>query len=177
MLRKFGFFTRMTGAVLTGLTVATLLLPLSAQAADPPIKAPAVAEAPAASAQAAPAAASVPHNAAATWRDARGGIAGVTTVRGTETGVLISAQGNTWRAIRNGLITPYGGALLLTVAGLILLFYKKSGTIKLHTPKTGRSMERFTLNERRAHWLVAISFVCLALSGIILLFGKHIFLW
>lgn len=177
MLRKFEFFSRMTGAALTGLTVVTLLLPLSAQAADPPTKAPAVAEAPAAPAQAGPAVAPAPHNSAATWRDARGGIAGFTTVRGTETGVLISSQGNTWRAIRNGLITPYGGALLLTVAGLILLFYKKTGPIKLHTPKTGRSMERFTLNERRAHWLVAISFVCLALSGIILLFGKHIFLW
>lgn len=120
---------------------------------------------------------SKPHNASATWRDARGGVAGFTTVQGTETGVLISPQGNTWRAIRNGLITPYGGALLIVVAALIFMFHQRKGMFKLHAPKTGRSMERFTLNERRAHWLVAISFVCLAFTGIVLLFGKHIFLW
>jgi len=119
----------------------------------------------------------VPHNAAATWREVRSGAPGFTTVRGTETGVLIQSQGNTWRAIRNGLITPYGGAVLLLVAASIALFYKKKGMIKLHHPKTGRKVTRFTVNERRAHWLVAISFVCLAFSGIVLLFGKHIFLW
>lgn len=118
-----------------------------------------------------------PHNAAATWRNARSGAEGFTTVKGTETGVLISSQGNTWRAIRNGLITPYGGAALLIVAASIALFYAKKGTIKLHQPKTGRKVKRFTPNERRAHWLVAISFVCLAFTGIVLLFGKHIFLW
>ncbi|MDE2599919.1 MAG: formate dehydrogenase subunit gamma [Rhodocyclaceae bacterium] len=118
-----------------------------------------------------------PHNASATWRQVRSGTEGFTTVKGTETGVLVSSQGNTWRAVRNGLITPYGGAVLIIVAASIFVFYKKKGTIKLHEPKTGRKVTRFTPNERRAHWLVAISFVCLAFSGIVLLFGKHIFLW
>jgi formate dehydrogenase subunit gamma len=118
-----------------------------------------------------------PHNASATWREARSGAAGFTTVKGTETGVLIQSQGDTWRAIRNGLITPYGGAVMLVVLASIALFYKKKGTIKLHARKTGRRVTRFTPNERRAHWLTAISFVCLAFSGIVLLFGKHIFLW
>lgn len=118
-----------------------------------------------------------PHNASATWRQARSGTEGFTTVKGTETGVLIQAQGNTWRAIRNGLITPYGGAVMLVVLASIAIFYKKKGTIRLHAPRTGRKVTRFTPNERRAHWLVAISFVCLAFSGIVLLFGKHIFLW
>jgi formate dehydrogenase subunit gamma len=118
-----------------------------------------------------------PHNAAPVWREVRSGAAGFTTVQGTETGVLVSPQGNTWRAIRNGLITPYGGAVMIVVAAMILVFYKKKGMIKLHAPNTGRKVTRFTLNERRAHWLVAISFICLAFSGIVLLFGKHIFLW
>lgn len=118
-----------------------------------------------------------PHNASANWRQARSGAEGFTTVKGTETGVLIQSQGNTWRAIRNGLITPYGGAVVLIVLASIALFYKKKGSIKLHARKTGRKMQRFSTSERRAHWLVAISFVCLAFSGIVLLFGKHIFLW
>ncbi|HWU83785.1 MAG TPA: formate dehydrogenase subunit gamma, partial [Rhodocyclaceae bacterium] len=122
-------------------------------------------------------AATAPHNAAATWREARSGAAGFTTVKGIESGVLVSSQGNTWRAVRNGLITPYGGAVLIVVAAAIAVFYRVKGTIRLHQPRTGRKVARFSTNERRAHWLVAISFVCLAFTGIVLLFGKHIFLW
>lgn len=118
-----------------------------------------------------------PHNAADYWREVRSGAEGFTTVKGVETGVLVSSQGNTWRAIRNGLITPYGGAAVILVAAAILLFYAKKGEIKLQHPRTGRKVTRFTPNERRAHWVVAISFVCLAFSGIVLLFGKHILLW
>lgn len=117
------------------------------------------------------------HNASNTWREARSGEAGFTTVQGVESGVLVSSQGNLWRAIRNSLITPYGGALLVAVLAAIYLFHLKKGTYKLHEPKTGRQMERFTPSERRAHWTVAISFVCLGVSGVVLLFGKHIFLW
>lgn len=152
------------------LAVATLLGLSSVQAQAAPEAALA---APAVQAQAA----DKPHNASATWREVRSGAAGITTVKGSETGVLIQSQGNTWRAIRNGLITPYGGAVLLVVLASIAIFYKKKGTIKLQAPKTGRKVKRFTANERRAHWLVAISFVCLGFSGIVLLFGKHILLW
>jgi formate dehydrogenase subunit gamma len=169
--RGFAACVRRARAVLA---VATLLGLSSIQAyAAPEPAAPAQdAKAVAAQTQGDP-----PHNAAAAWREVRSGAAGFTTVKGTETGVLVSAQGNTWRAIRNGLITPYGGAVMLLVAAAIAAFYMKKGTMRLHAPRTGRKMTRFTSNERRAHWLVAISFVCLAFSGIVLLFGKHIFLW
>lgn len=173
MLQALGFMAcvRRARAVLA---VATLLglSSIQTQAASEPAAPMQDAKAVAVQAQSAP-----PHNASATWREARSGNAGFTTVKGTETGVLIQSQGDTWRSIRNGLITPYGGAVMIVVAAMILIFYKKKGMIKLHTPKTGRKVTRFTPNERRAHWLVAISFVCLGFSGIVLLFGKHIFLW
>jgi formate dehydrogenase subunit gamma len=39
---------------------------------------------------------------------------------------------------------------------------------------SGRLIERFNSAERMVHWTMALSFVALAVSGIILLFGKHI---
>jgi formate dehydrogenase subunit gamma len=48
--------------------------------------------------------------------------------------------------------------------------------VKLHEPLSGRKLLRFTLNERVIHWSVAISFCILGLSGLIMLFGKHILL-
>ena len=116
------------------------------------------------------------HNQAQLWRDARSGQAGFTTVRGPETGVLIQSGGETWRELRNGPITLYGGILLCVVVAAIGLFYLRRGMIRLSGPPTGRQIQRFSSIERMAHWSMAVSFVILAVSGLVLLFGKHVLL-
>src|SRR5262245_45294924 len=50
------------------------------------------------------------------------------------------------------------------------------GPIKLHDKPSGRMIERFTLIERWAHWVMGISFVVLGITGLIILFGKHVLL-
>jgi len=62
------------------------------------------------------------------------------------------------------------------VLAAITLFYLVKGSIKLHGRPTGRLIERFNAVERAAHWTTAISFVVLALSGIVMLFGKYVIL-
>lgn len=114
-----------------------------------------------------------PLNNAPVWRDVRSGEPGITQVQGIETGVLVQSQGETWRAIRNGPITFYGGILLLVVPLAILLFYYWKGPLTTHDALTGREIERFDLWDRTVHWATAISFVILAITGIILLFGKY----
>ncbi|WP_197713677.1 formate dehydrogenase subunit gamma [Hydrogenophilus thermoluteolus] len=99
---------------------------------------------------------------------------GVTSIQTPEANVLIQSEGNTWRQIRNGPITVWGGWLILAVMVAITLFYLVKGTIKLHEPATGRKLLRFTFYERLVHWIVAVSFVLLALTGLGLLFGKHL---
>ena len=78
--------------------------------------------------------------------------------------------------MRNNWILPYGGSLLLIVAVAIGLFYFGKGTLKLHGPETGRLIERFTYVERAAHWVNAIAFVALAVSGIVMAFGQFFLL-
>ena len=119
---------------------------------------------------------SQPGNNAPVWRDARSGMAGVTTAKGREAGVLIQTQGQTWRELRNGPITRYGGWLVVLVLVAIGLFYKLHGPIGLHGAPTGRMVERFSAFERIAHWSMAISFCILALSGLTILFGKYVLL-
>ncbi|HWQ39724.1 MAG TPA: formate dehydrogenase subunit gamma [Burkholderiales bacterium] len=114
-----------------------------------------------------------PLNNAPAWREVRSGAAHTTQVRGRESGVLIQASGETWRQIRNGPVTLIGGALLILVPVAIYLFYRKSGPMKLHEPPSGRKIERFTRWERIVHWCTAVTFVILAVTGIVLLFGKH----
>ena len=117
-----------------------------------------------------------PGNNAPTWRDVRSGKEGFTTVQGRETGVLIQTEGQTWRELRNGPITFYGGWLVVLVMMVIAAIYFAMGPIKLHDQPTGRMIERFTLAERWSHWVTAISFCVLGASGLIILFGKHVLL-
>lgn len=114
------------------------------------------------------------HNNVRLWQDVRAGQPQFTTVRGIETGVLIQSGGETWRELRNGPITLYGGILLCVVLAALAIFYRLRGPIRLKTPATGRLVARFNLVERTAHWSMAGSFVILALSGLNMLFGKHV---
>jgi formate dehydrogenase subunit gamma len=98
------------------------------------------------------------------------------SVPGREMNVLVEDNGQAWRALRNGPVTFYGGVLLLVAPSLLLLFFFIKGPFKLHDTPTGRLVERFNSAERMTHWTVAISFVLLAVTGIIILFGKYVLL-
>ena len=88
------------------------------------------------------------------------------------------AEGEIWRRIRNGPITVYGGRLLIIALVLARAgrFYLWQGPIKVHGQLTGRMILRFSAVDRIVHWTVAISFVVLAIAGIIMLFGKYVVL-
>jgi formate dehydrogenase subunit gamma len=117
-----------------------------------------------------------PGNNAPVWREVRSGNQGYTSMQGREVGVLVQSAGETWRQIRNGPVTFYGGWLVVVVALILAAIYFALGAVKLHDKATGRMIERFTLAERWAHWVMGISFVVLGITGLILLFGKFVLL-
>jgi formate dehydrogenase subunit gamma len=118
-----------------------------------------------------------PGNNAPMWREVRKeGEEHYTSIKGRETGVLVQSAGETWRRIRNGPVTFYGGWLVALIVLAILAFYLWKGPVKLHDRPTGRLIRRFTPVEQVVHWSAAISFCVLGISGLIMLFGKHILL-
>ena len=131
-----------------------------------------------------------PGNNAPMWRQVGAGVNGYTSLPASvapEAGNLIqpfvqypgsklTTAGEAWRQVRNNWIIPYGGSLLLIVTLAIALFYYGKGTMKLHGAETGRKIERFTPLERAAHWTNAIAFVLLAVSGVVIAFGKYFIL-
>lgn len=121
---------------------------------------------------------SQPGNNAPVWRDVRGGENAnqTTQVRGIESAVLVQPGGETWRQVRNGPITVYGGWLIVAMMIIIGAFYSLKGPIKLHEKPTGRQLMRFGSWDRMVHWGAAISFILLAVTGVMILFGKHILL-
>ena len=130
-----------------------------------------------------------PGNNAPFWRAVResGNSQGISNLPGNEKGSLIqsfvqypgssyTSAGEAWRQVRNRWLIPYGGALLLIVLGAIGIFYWRKGPLGGHETNTGRVIERFTPFERSAHWANAIAFVVLAVSGVVMAFGKYFLL-
>jgi formate dehydrogenase subunit gamma len=115
-----------------------------------------------------------PYNNKPVWDNARGAVSGYTSVRGPETGVLIQDGGQTWRALKNGVVSVWGGWALVAMFLVTGGFYAWKGTIQLHESPTGRLIERFSFFERMSHWTTAITFSILAISGLILAFGKNL---
>lgn len=128
-----------------------------------------------------------PGNNSPMWRDVKNGVTGYTSLPYLEAGNLIQGQvqypgskfttaGEAWRQVRNGWILPYGGALLLIIVVALGIFYFAKGPMG-HADGTGRGrIERFTPFERAAHWVNAIAFCILAISGIVMAFGKFFLL-
>jgi formate dehydrogenase subunit gamma len=124
-----------------------------------------------------PGAADQPGNNAPVWREVRKeGQEHYTSIKGRETGVLVQSAGETWRQIRNGPVTFYGGWLLVIVSLVIAAIYFTKGPIALPEKPSGRLIERFSLAERWAHWVMGISFCVLGVTGLIILFGKYVLL-
>src|SRR5262249_45410415 len=117
---------------------------------------------------------SQPYNNAPTWRDVRSGKEEYTSIKGRETGVLVQTYGETWRQIKNGWVTPIAGWLIAGVVLLIGAFYRWRGSLKVHGAATGRLIQRFTPFERYVHWVVAISFSILGLTGLTIMLGKYV---
>ena len=92
-------------------------------------------------------------------------------------GSRLTTAGEAWRQVRNNWIIPYGGSLVLIVLLAIAIFYFSKGKLG-HADNEGRGgrIERFTPFERAAHWTNAIAFVTLAISGLVMAFGKFFML-
>jgi formate dehydrogenase subunit gamma len=121
----------------------------------------------------------VPNPASDLWRAVRqreAPAAGATQVRGVETGVLIERSGDDWRNYRRQDFIGIGGIVLGVAAAVILIFYLVRGPIKIPGGRSGQLIERFPDFDRTLHWLTAVLFVFLALTGLTLLFGRFVVL-
>lgn len=110
------------------------------------------------------------------WRAIRRGEAGSVSIPNAQAGQLIQSEGDNWRAVRNGPVTVYGAWAMLGIVALIALFFAVRGRIRIDAGPSGTTIERFNMLERTAHWITATSFIVLALTGLNLLYGRHVLL-
>jgi formate dehydrogenase subunit gamma len=90
--------------------------------------------------------------------------------------VLIQPPGRTWDYFHEVLL--HWGAAVLIIGTIVLLglAYLIIGRVRIAAGRSGQRVLRFKAVERFSHWLTAISFVVLGLTGLNITFGKIVLL-
>jgi formate dehydrogenase subunit gamma len=90
--------------------------------------------------------------------------------------VLMQPAGRQWDHFHEVILHWLGAIVILGMIALLALAYLIMGRIRMSAGRSGRKIVRFSGFERFSHWLTAVSFVLLALTGLNITFGKLLLL-
>src|SRR6202171_886148 len=90
--------------------------------------------------------------------------------------VLIQPAGRTWDYFHEVLLHWGGAIVIVGTIVLLALAYLIFGRIRIAAGRSGQKILRFKAFERFSHWLTAVSFVILGLTGLNITFGKILLL-
>lgn len=108
------------------------------------------------------------------WRQIRQGVPGQVSIPDAQAGVLIQSEGDNWRAVRNGPLSTYGAWVMLGSVVVVAAFFAIRGRIRIHDGPADATIQRFKAVERFAHWLMAVSFIILGITGLNILYGRYV---
>jgi len=90
--------------------------------------------------------------------------------------VLIQPAGRTWDYFHEVLLHWGGAIVILGTIVFLGLAYLIIGRVRIAEGRSGKKILRFKAFERYSHWLTAVSFVVLGLTGLNITFGKIVLL-
>lgn len=105
-----------------------------------------------------------------------GTVAGRVSIPDANSANLIQPEGQQWRQYKRGTLPVIGAVAILGMLLVLAAFYLIRGKIRIPGGTTARTITRFNSFERTVHWLTAVSFILLALSGLNVTFGRSLIL-
>ncbi|MFY9897446.1 MAG: formate dehydrogenase subunit gamma [Xanthobacteraceae bacterium] len=90
--------------------------------------------------------------------------------------VLIQPAGRTWDYFHQVVLRWIGAIAIIGTLAVLAAAYFFVGRLRIAAGRSGRKILRFKPFERLAHWLTAISFVVLGITGLNITFGKAMLL-
>jgi len=103
-------------------------------------------------------------------------IQGLGTIPDTKSYVLEHPAGRDWQYFHNVTLRWIAGIAILGFFALIVIFYLVRGSVKLESGFSGRKIVRFNWFERFVHWMTAVCFIILGISGLNITFGRPLLL-
>ena len=103
-------------------------------------------------------------------------IRGLGTIPDTKSYTLEQPAGRDWRHFHEVTLRWIGGIAILGMLAVLVIFYLSRGMVRIEAGRSGRSIVRFNAFERFVHWMTAVCFVMLALSGLNITFGRPLLL-
>jgi formate dehydrogenase subunit gamma len=94
----------------------------------------------------------------------------------TKASVLIQPAGRTWDYFHEVLLHWGGAVVILGMIAVLGAAYLIMGRLRITAGRSGQKIVRFKAFERFSHWLTAVSFVILGLTGLNITFGKILLL-
>jgi formate dehydrogenase subunit gamma len=88
--------------------------------------------------------------------------------------VLIQPAGRVWDHFHEVTLYWLGAIVILGTLAALAAAYFVLGRLRISAGRSGRKVLRFKAFERFVHWLTAVSFVVLGISGLNITFGKHL---
>lgn len=105
-----------------------------------------------------------------------GRVAGRISIPDQQAASLIQPQGRSWRDFHNITLAWIGGVSVVGMLALLVVFRVTKGRIPIEGGPSGRTIQRFNALERGNHWMVASTFIILAITGLNITFGRFILL-
>jgi formate dehydrogenase subunit gamma len=90
--------------------------------------------------------------------------------------VLEQPAGRVWDHFHEVTLYWVGAIVILGTLAALAAAYFLLGRLRISAGRSGRKVLRFKAVERFAHWLTAVSFVVLGITGLNITFGKHVLL-
>jgi formate dehydrogenase subunit gamma len=103
-------------------------------------------------------------------------IQGLGTIPDTKSYVLEHPAGRDWQYFHNVTLRWIAAIAILGFLAMIVVFYLVRGSVKLENGFSGRKIMRFNGFERFVHWMTAVCFIILGLSGLNITFGRPLLL-
>jgi formate dehydrogenase subunit gamma len=90
--------------------------------------------------------------------------------------ILIQPAGRAWDYFHQVVLRWIGAIAIVGTLAALAAAYFALGRLRITAGRSGRKVLRFRAFERFAHWLTAVSFVVLGISGLNITFGKPLLL-
>ena len=101
---------------------------------------------------------------------------GKTQVKSVDSSQFMDIRGEDFRDYRVEYLIPYAPYAMAAVLVLLASIYIVRGRIPIHDGRSGQTIKRFEEADRVIHWFLAILFLFLAITGLVMMIGRLLFL-